>query len=125
MIVIFDFDITLKFPPPLLGYNTEMVKTFKQHMNSGDEIHIVTSRNYSKESRQEIEAFLDAHELEAKSINFTDGDLKVDTILYLNGEKLYDDDSEELHFAKSSGIEVVNAYNGEAKRAVKAWMDDM
>ena len=122
MKVSFDFDDTLQ--TAMDNPNEEIVAKFKEHMRSGDEIIIVTSRNESHGSKKEIKDFLIRHGLKVQSINFTNGDLKASFLDANDVELHYDDDDEELKAIKGfPDITGVNAYTDQAEADFKEYWD--
>lgn len=128
MIVTFDFDLTLLLPKvdnPHPKANVEFVAKFKEHLENGDTVYIVTSRNDSPTSKQEILSFLRIHNLDNDGIYFTNGELKAITLKRLKADLHYDDDPEELAAARQVGIRAINAFNKRAAKAFQEWFDSL
>ena len=138
MIVTFDFDLTLSFPKPdgmtsqewnetpvEETTNIEFLNLLKTHLDVGDEVHIVTSRNENSFSRHEIKSFLLKHLQKEIPIWHTDGQLKAHTLKHIGSEMHYDDDPEEIVAAKKAGIKSVNAFNADAETAYERWFQSL
>lgn len=120
MKISFDFDYTLMFPSDSseIGKpNKEFVNKFKEHMVSGDDVYIVTSRNENDLSRNQIIKFCQKNGLKPKQIIATNGNSKAPTLQNLGIELHYDDDPQERSDVESVGIKTVDAMNGAAQRA--------
>jgi hypothetical protein len=126
MIVTFDFDFTLKlFSKDTKNKpNNVILKKFLIHMNQNDIIHIVTSRISSKQNIKEIEEFLYFHRLKVSSINFTDHQLKVDTLKQLKSDLHYDDDTAEIDACERNNIKFVDSFTREAERSYNEWLEE-
>ena len=107
MKVSFDFDNTLtvmKFNPDegifcdFHGPNLVMIQCMHAHIENGNEVHVITSRNESAKSKTEIMRLLTNNGLIKKigGIHFTNGDLKVGVINSLGVKRHHDDDPTEL-----------------------------
>ena len=112
MIVTFDFDDTLTqsiWDPEeetfiVVGPNFEMLDLLRDHMNKGNQVHIVTSRWETPENKSEILLFLLENGLEKleKNLHFTNGRFKATVLDNLRGAmghaelRHHDDDPDEL-----------------------------
>lgn len=110
MVITFDFDDTLKLTMLLrdedgdiagIGYtddqNPVVFPKFKAALKRGDEVHIVTSRNWSKDTEEKMKAWLLKQGISRlPPIHFTEGQLKHDTLARLGSRQHFDDDPEEL-----------------------------
>lgn len=94
MIVVCDFDTTLKFPFTKMA-NEETVELLKNHQSNGDDIFIVTSRHFSESSESEIRDFLQEHNIEVVNVFHTDGKLKTFEFRISEIDVFIDDDEVE------------------------------
>ena len=105
MIVSFDFDNTLtktQWNPDDgwfttdAGPNTRMLALLKDHLQLGNEVHIVTTRN--KDKMKEVTEFLVTHGVhdDITGIHNTSGQLKVSKLTEIGVHRHFDDDHEEL-----------------------------
>ena len=100
MLVISDFDTTLKFPFSKQA-NEETVCVLKEFQQQDARIWIVTSRHWSITSHQEIRDFLCEHGIEVKQVVHTEGRLKALHHLVPEADVFIDDDeTERTTFAK-------------------------
>lgn len=122
MIVTFDFDNTIAMSQMMItdngdvefefqGYNEQIVGKIKQHIQNGDEVHIVTSRTKAKEGlypEDTIEKHLKKLNLHGYflpyNLHFTDGEPKINKLRQLGSEMHWDDDVEEMLSLKNSGM---------------------
>jgi hypothetical protein len=117
-VITFDFDDTLtqtQWDPEeenfrFVGPNLAMIKILREHLNMGDEVHIVTSRmgpanqneaeNASFHGQPAIGPFLREHlgdDLERMTgVHFTSGALKWKKLAELDSDRHFDDDPCEL-----------------------------
>lgn len=126
MNVAFDFDFTLMFPTEKDSVgepNVEFVTKLKEHIAAGDNVFIITSRNDTQASRDQIRKFLIKHQIRPLKVFHTNGTPKLSTLLDLNIALFYDDDDKELQHAKSSDIKVVDSFNDDAKKAFQHFYD--
>jgi hypothetical protein len=108
--VTFDFDHTLLFEQN--EPNEEGIAHFRKHMAAGDVCHVVTSRHRINDfMAQEIDDFLEKHELVAKSVVFTNGKRKLDTLQEMGSQLHFDDDLIEVRDCRTAGIEAVQIFN--------------
>jgi acid phosphatase class B len=119
MKVSFDMDDTLAFnaddgPIPREKY----INAFKDHVNNGDTVIIVTSRKESPADRKQIEHFMKSVGLPQVPVFFSNGELKVKTIQDQNVNLHYDDDNREHQALKSAGIKYVSSFDDDL---VKLW----
>lgn len=115
MLVSFDFDTTLQL---LNGEpNEEFVAKFREHVDKGDTMIIVTSRGGTKEDEQEINEFLQSNMLEVDHIYYTEYQDKGPILKHLGVKLHYDDDLAELMSAHDNGVKSINAYNDQADAA--------
>ena len=107
MKVSFDFDNTLTVMRFNLdegifcdfhGPNLVMIQCMHAHVENGNEVHVITSRNESTQSKTEILRLLTSHDLAFKvsGIHHTNGALKADMISAMGISRHYDDDPEEI-----------------------------
>ena len=105
--VSFDFDNTLtvmRFNPDegifcdFHGPNLVMIQCMDAHLQNGNEVHVITSRDESTASKTEIMRLLANNGLVRKieAIHFTNGQLKAGLIRKLGIFRHYDDDPEEI-----------------------------
>jgi FMN phosphatase YigB (HAD superfamily) len=122
MIVTFDFDNTLTVTQFDLsdwwftkdaGPNFVMLQCMIDHLENGNDVHIVTSRRDSHASRDEVNQFLIRHGVHHKlaGIHFTNGNLKADKLFELDASQHHDDDEEEIA-ALHEGCEGILVTNG-------------
>lgn len=109
MVITFDFDDTLKLTMLLrdedgdiagIGYtddkNPVVFPKFKAALKRGDEVHIVTSRNWSEVTEEKMKAWLLGQGItRLPPIHFTGGELKRDKLQDLGSQIHYDDDDAE------------------------------
>ena len=108
MVITFDFDDTLLWTAVdrdedgtyvehnPVGQNPHVFPRLLQALDSGAEVHIVTSRR--SRTRPEVLAWLEEWgvlDLLA-GVHFTEGELKRDTLVRLGSRQHFDDDPEEL-----------------------------
>lgn len=115
MVITFDFDDTLRVTKADREYDPEtgtwslegiiytddqnpvVFPKFEAALNRGDEVHIVTSRSWSKDTVEEMQAWLRSQGItRIPPIHFTGGALKHDTLARLGSRQHFDDDPEEL-----------------------------
>ena len=107
MKVSFDFDNTLtvmRFNPDegifcdFHGPNLVMIQCMHAHVENGNEVHVITSRNETAESKTEILRLLTSHGLAFKvsGIHHTNGQPKADLIKSMGVSRHYDDDPDEI-----------------------------
>lgn len=113
MVTSFDFDHTLSFNDNSLNEKTATM--FRECMQNGDLIYIITSRYWSQLSEDYIQDFLDTHGLKVSGIYHCSGP-KDDMIKKLKIEKHFDDDVIQLGCLKDLGIELVNCFDKEQYR---------
>ena len=123
-VITFDFDNTIAMSYMDIdsdnldyifqGYNEEIIKILTSHIQRGDEVHIVTSRQVSKEGmypEDTIEKNLEKLGLKdyfwPDRVHFTNGKLKKSVLQKLGSSLHYDDDVEEL-IDNFGGIPVKN-----------------
>ena len=121
MIVSFDFDNTLtvsvwrpeEWDFVHCGPNLAIVQCIHAHLKNGNDVHIVTSRNESVESKNEIEQFLLKQHLLPliTGIHFTNGKLKASFLDELGVTRHHDDDECEIE-ALQNGCEGILVKNG-------------
>lgn len=117
--VSFDLDDTLGFnsddgPIPRPKY----IKAFKDHVENGDTVIIVTSRRESEDDRRQVKGFLKSMNLPEVPIYYTNGDLKAKTIKAQDVNLHYDDDNREHQALKKIGIKYVSSFDDDL---VKMW----
>ena len=122
MIVSFDFDNTLtvsvwcpkEWDFVHFGPNLVMVQCIRAHLKNGNEVHIVTSRKESVESRDEIGQFLKEHDLfsHVAGIHFSNGAFKAKCLETLGVERHHDDDECEINALRDNceGVLVKNGF---------------
>ena len=111
-VVTVDFDHTLKFETGVPNLATiNRVKGL-----SGAEVHIVTSRDESEESREEISAFLAEHGIPHQGVHFTNGKDKAPTLARLGSELHFDDDFNEGIECGKAGIPWIFVYDKDMAR---------
>jgi FMN phosphatase YigB (HAD superfamily) len=123
MIVTFDFDNTLtvtQFDPDDgwftkdAGPNRVMLQSLIAHVENGNDVHIVTSRKETPESREEIEKFLNKNKVfdKVSGVHFTFPELKAGKLAELGSLRHHDDDEEEIaHLPEDcEGILVKNGH---------------
>ena len=121
--ISFDFDSTLK---TAMGRpNPPIVAAYKEHMSNGNDIIIVTSRQYSDESFQEIEQFLKEHGLKASDIIHTNGEFKAGYLVDNNVDLHYDDDEYEIAEIDKTDVQAENAYTQEAMQDFQEYQDSL
>jgi len=106
MVVTFDFDDTLLRTVSDEdvgiredGPNGPILMRLVDHIQAGDEVHIVTSRLERLEGTDDwttVAGFLTTHGLEGLPVHFTDGDPKTETLARLGSKKHFDDDQWEI-----------------------------
>lgn len=107
MKISFDFDNTLtvmRFNPDdgifcdFHGPNLVMVQCAAAHIENGNDVFVITSRNESVASKTEILRFLSNHglSLSISGLHFTNGQLKAGLINRMGIDRHYDDDEEEI-----------------------------
>lgn len=130
--VAFDFDLTLMLPKEggtkVLGNpNIEFVNKAKEHIKNKDTVYIVTSRNFTDESLNQIFKFLQKNHImiPPSRIYHTNGHPKGNFIIQngLNICLLYDDDPDEIKNVEKYNIKGINAFNDEAKNAFEDYYD--
>ena len=124
MVVTFDFDNTIAMSHMIItpdedveykfeGYNGEIVKKIRQHIQNGDDVHIVTSRTKEKEHQMmgfddSIEKHLGRLNLQGyflpHNLHYTNGQLKLNKLRQIGSEMHWDDDIEEMISLKSAGM---------------------
>lgn len=131
MKVAFDFDSTLMFPAEnpegnevIVGApNEEFVAKARKHIQGGDKVYIVTSRNESDYSKKQILKFVLNNGLRIPPARvFHTNQQDKGEFIHNNNlqiELLYDDDPHELQIAAKYRIKGENAYNDAAKKADK------
>jgi len=113
MVVTFDFDDTLLWKEVLrdedddvidvvpVGKNTDIFPELERALKGeGNKVYVVTSRSSTPKSVKEVFDYLRAWEVldhpRFEGVRFTNGDLKVATLMTLGSKLHYDDDTEEL-----------------------------
>lgn len=107
VVVTFDFDDTLLLTVSdenrgirPAGVNGPILMQLVDHIQAGDEVHIVTSRLERLEHEDDgwpaVADFLSEHGLEGLPVHFTDGDPKTETLARLGSKKHFDDDQWEI-----------------------------
>ena len=112
MVITFDFDDTLLWTAVErdeegeyldhgpIGRNPHVFPRLLQALDSGAEVHIVTSRR--SETKDELMGWLDEWQKRnpqlsrLADVHFTEGQLKHDTLARLGSRQHFDDDPEEL-----------------------------
>ena len=121
MKVSFDFDNTLtvmRFNPDegifcdFHGPNLVMVQCMHAHIENGNEVHVITSRNESAQNKTDVLRLLTNEGLAMKvsGIHFTNGQLKAGLINSMGVQRHHGDDPEEIAMLPESceGILVKN-----------------
>jgi acid phosphatase class B len=117
--VSFDMDDTLAFnsdegPIPREKY----INAFKDHVNNGDTVMVITSRNESPADRKQIEGFLKSVGLPQVPVFYSNGDLKAKVIQDQGVNLHYDDDNREHKALKQIGVKYVSSFDDDL---VKLW----
>jgi len=107
-VITMDFDHNLKFETG--DPNLDTLKQFKELQNDYD-IYIVTTRKKTPESVKEVSDFVKEHSLRIKDVIFTNGQMKLNTILKLESIMHFDDDEDE--------IEEIEDYNKKNNTSIK------
>lgn len=115
-IISFDFDGTLtkqrpSAGPPYnasvkIGANKENIERFKSYQQQGSKVYVVTAREETRATRQDVQNFLDHHQLKPDGIHFTNREPKVDTLINLNVQLHHDDDENEIIAIEQSGANI-------------------
>lgn len=119
-IVSFDFDATLccidQHNNSLMRANPHTLNLFRRHINSGDQVYIVSYRNPDHETEEYknshpervlIQEFLDYHELKVQGIILTNHNPKLQYLLDLNTQIHYDDCFKVLKELEEKNIECI------------------
>ena len=118
--------------------NHEIINILKNHVAGGDKVIIVTSRNkFDDESTDEetsvfisVKDFCKKYDIVVDSINYTNGHLKAEMLKNLNVDLHYDDNDEEIYWAREAGILAIhitddkNGFN-DAKALQKEYFDNV
>lgn len=90
-----------------VGINPKIYRLFKKHQAQGHKVIVVTARKGSPEMREDVKRFLQHFRLKPDGVFFTDGDWKVNTLLELEVDIHYDNDSGEIAMIKKYGMDQV------------------
>jgi hypothetical protein len=112
-VITVDFDDTLEFGNG--GTNEKTLEKLRE-FHKGDTIVIVTSRNFSKSSLENINNFLTEHNIFVSNIIHTNGKLKAEFCKAVGSVKHFDDCEEELEECAKIGIGTENCFDLEAWR---------
>ena len=111
-LVSFDMDNTLSFntydgaiPRPTY------VQAFKDHLNKGRTVIIVTSRQQSTQDREQISDFLDDNGLPESEVYYTNSQLKADSLVKLGVDLHYDDDNREISALGKTNIDYIVSFD--------------
>ena len=120
MIVTFDFDDTLTLTRPdedwglvEVGPNMDTINTMKEFISQGAQVYIVTSRLESRPPssvdgappRSTPEQYVEKFNLQLSADPiYTNGQLKVNTLIEIGSKLHFDDDPEEIMACEEAGI---------------------
>jgi len=107
-VITIDFDHTLEFENG--GPNMDTINILRNE-HVGDTLIIITSRNFSLASMENITNFLEEHRIFVSNIIHTNGHPKVDFCKAMKSVKHFDDDEGELEMCEAVGIKGVNCFN--------------
>lgn len=106
-VVTFDFDMTLKVTDTVCNEN--FVNLFR-HLQDTCDVHIVTSRVNREDNVTDIQKFLSDKGLFAKSIRFSEHDVKVSILKEIGCQIHFDDDDIEIKACAENGILCLSSF---------------
>jgi uncharacterized HAD superfamily protein len=126
-VITVDFDECLAETVPAAWGGTSLkpiqriIDFVKQHHTKGNEMHIVTFRNWN--NKKEVENFCRLHNIPIKSVVCTEGKNKVPFIKKLNSKLHVDDSVEVCTLCIMAGIDVLLVdWDQEKTNTTAKWM---
>ena len=108
-LVTVDFDHTLRFEHG--GANEKTLARVAELAAAGAKVIVVTSRQDSPGSRDEIWSFLGEHGIQAEDVIHTNGEDKAPVLARLGSDLHIDDDPHEIAVCDDAGIPCEDAFD--------------